>query len=161
KAELRLDTEDGTRKVITPGDPAESQLFRRITAHDEAERMPPSKSGHTLTAAQINIFKRWIEQGAHWQKHWSFLAPVRPPLPVVRLATWPRNGIDHFLLAGLEHEGLAPSPEADRTTLLRRVTLDTTGLPPTPSEVDAFLADRSPDAYEKVVDRLLASPRFG
>jgi Protein of unknown function (DUF1553)/Protein of unknown function (DUF1549)/Planctomycete cytochrome C/Concanavalin A-like lectin/glucanases superfamily len=161
KADLRLDTEEGAAKVLTPGDPAKSELFRRITAHDDKERMPPAKSGRTLTSEQIDTLKRWIAEGAKWQKHWSFLPPVRSPLPTVKNAAWPRNGIDRFILARLDRDGLAPSPEAERTTLLRRVTLDLTGLPPTPQEVDAFLADTSPNAYEKVVDRLLASPRFG
>jgi hypothetical protein len=161
KAGLRLDTEEGAAKVLAAGDPAKSELFRRITAKDEDERMPPPKSGRALTAAQIEALRLWIAEGAKWQKHWSFIPPARPPLPVVKNSTWSRNGIDRFILARLEREGLAPSPEADRTTLLRRATLDLTGLPPTPAEVDAFLADASPDAYEKVVDRLLASPRFG
>ncbi|HEX5271069.1 MAG TPA: DUF1553 domain-containing protein, partial [Gemmataceae bacterium] len=161
KADLRLDTEEGAAKVLTPGDPAKSELFRRVTARDNDERMPPPKSGRALTAAQIDALKRWIVEGARWQKHWSFIPPVRPPLPPVKSPARVRNGIDRFILARLERDGLAPSPEADRTTLLRRVTLDLTGLPPTPAEVDAFLADRSPGAYEKAVDRLLASPRFG
>jgi len=161
KAGLRLDTEEGAAKVLKPGDPGDSELFRRLTAHDEAERMPPAKSGRTITAAQIDTLKKWIEQGAKWQRHWSFLPPARPPLPALKKAAWPRNAIDHFILARLERDGLAPSAEADRTTLIRRVTLDLTGLPPAPQEVDAFLADASPGAYEKVVDRLLASPRFG
>jgi hypothetical protein len=161
KAGLRLDTEEGAAKVLAPGDPAKSELFRRITAHDDGERMPPPKSGRTLTPAQIETLRRWITDGAKWQKHWSFLPPARPTLPAVRNPAWVRNGIDRFVLARLERAGLAPSPEADRTTLLRRVTLDLTGLPPTPAEVDAFLADPSPAAYEKAVDRLLASPRFG
>ncbi len=123
--------------------------------------MPPVKSGRTLTAAQIDTLRRWVAHGSPWQKHWSFLPPVRSPLPAAKNATWPRNAIDRFILARLEREGLAPSPEADRTTLIRRVALDLTGLPPTPAEVDAYLADASPNAYEKVVDRLLASPRYG
>jgi hypothetical protein len=160
KANLRLDTEDGAAKVLTPTNPAKSELIRRISAHDE-KRMPPAKSGRTLTSAQIDTLTRWVEQGAAWQKHWSFLPPVRPSLPAVKNRSWPHNGIDHFILARLERDGLAPSPEADRTTLIRRVTLDLTGLSPTPKEVDAFLADPSPGAYEKVVERLLASPRYG
>ncbi len=107
------------------------------------------------------MLTRWVAEGAEWQKHWSFIAPVRPPLPVVKHTAWPRNGIDHFVLARLEQEGLAPSPEADRVTLLRRVSLDLTGLPPTPAEVDAFLGDASSVAYENAVDRLLRSPRYG
>jgi mono/diheme cytochrome c family protein len=161
KAALRLDTEEGAAKILGRDDPTRSELVRRITATDDAERMPPPKSGRALTPAQIDTLKRWVADGAKWQRHWSFLPPARPLLPGVRSRDWPRNGIDHFILARLEREGLAPSPEADRTTLLRRVTLDLTGLPPTPAEVDAFLADASPDGYEKAVDRLLASPRYG
>src|SRR5581483_11735720 len=100
------------------------------------ERMPPAKSGRQLTERQIQLMRRWIEQGAKWQAHWSLIAPKRPPLPRVQNATWPINPIDFFILQRLEREGLRPSPQADRTTLLRRVTLDLTGLPPTPSEVD-------------------------
>src|SRR4029077_16142485 len=107
------------------------------------------------------LIRRWIEQGARWQKHWAFLPPRREPLPTVKNTAWVRNGLDAWILERLEREGLAPSPEADRATLIRRVTLDLTGLPPTPAEVDAFLSDRSPRAYEKVVDRLLSSPRYG
>jgi mono/diheme cytochrome c family protein len=167
KAGLRFDTEEGAfgdlggRHAIVPGDLAKSELYRRITATDESERMPPVKSGRKLNARQIDLLRRWIEQGAKWQKHWAFLPPVRPPLPAVTNTAWVRNAIDSFILARLESEGLGPSPEAERTTLLRRATLDLTGLPPTPAEVDAFLADNSPDAYEKVVDRLLSSPRYG
>jgi hypothetical protein len=162
KAGLRLDTEEGAAKVLARSDPAKSELIRRITSHDDAERMPPPKSGRSLTPAQIETLSRWIADGAKWQKHWSFLAPVRPPAPQIsNLKFEIRNPIDRFVLARLERAGLSPSPEADRTTLLRRVTLDLAGLPPTPEETDAFLADPSPGAYEKAVDRLLASPRFG
>src|SRR5581483_7186688 len=103
----------------------------------------------------------WIQQGAKWQAHWSFIPPKRPELPAVQQKDWPRNAIDYFVLQRLEREGLKPSPEADRRTLIRRVSLDLTGLPPTPAEVAAFLADRSPNAYENVVDRYLASPHYG
>jgi len=161
KADLRLDTEEGARKVIEPGKLDDSDLWHRISTKREAKQMPPPKSGRKLTASQVDLLRRWIEQGAVWQKHWSFIAPVRPEVPKVKNGTWVRNGIDPFILSRLEREGLAPSPEADRTTLIRRVTLDLTGLPPTPAEVDAYLADQSPEAYEKVVDRLLASPRYG
>ncbi len=125
--------------------------------------MPPKKHGVRLTRDQIDLLRRWIEQGAKWQQHWAFLPPKRPELPAVKNSGWVRNPIDAFVLARLEREGLSPSPEADRVTLLRRVTLDLTGLPPTPEEVDAFLkeADAQPQAaYERVVDRLLASPRY-
>jgi hypothetical protein len=167
KARLHLDTEEGAfarrdgPALLVPGKPAQSELWRRISTTDPKERMPLASSGRTLSPRQIELIRRWIEQGAKWQKHWSFLPPERPPLPAVRETRWPRNPIDYFVLERLEREGLAPSAEADKTTLLRRVTLDLTGLPPTPAEVDAFLADPGPDAYEKVVDRLLQSPRFG
>jgi hypothetical protein len=167
KADLRLDIEAGVladlggKQAVAPGEPAKSELFRRITASDSAERMPPAKFGRRLTEQHIQLLRRWIEQGAKWQPHWSLLPPKDTSPPRVRDAAWPRNGLDSFVLERLAREGVRPSPEADRKTLLRRVTLDLTGLPPTPAEVDAFLNDRSPDAYEKVVDRLLASPRFG
>jgi hypothetical protein len=136
-------------------------MIRRITAADEALRMPPVYSGLKLTPGEIEKLRAWIAQGAKWQSHWSFIPPKRRPLPVVKDATWPRNPIDYFILERLEREGLSPSPEAGRETLLRRVSLDLTGLPPTPAEIDAFLKDTSPNAYERVVDRLLASPRYG
>ena len=167
KAGLRLDREDGAfadlggYRALVPGKPGQSELYKRIIAEDAGERMPPARAGRQLSRREVALLRRWIEQGAKWQKHWAFLPPRRPPLPRVKDARWPRNGIDAFVLARLEREGLAPAPEAERTTLLRRVTLDLTGLPPTPAEVDAFLADRAPDAYEKVVERLLASPRSG
>lgn len=167
KAGMRFDTKAGlyanleNGKLIVPGKPAASLLFQRITHADAELRMPPADSGRKLSANEIALIKRWIEQGATWQKHWAFIAPKRPGTPDVKNRKWVRNAIDAFVLSRLEREGLAPSPEADRATLLRRVTLDLTGLPPTQRELDAFLADRSPNAYEKVVDRLLKSKRFG
>ncbi len=161
KADLRLDSEAGARQAVVPGDPGRSELIRRITSTDDAERMPPPRSGGKLTPRQIELLRRWVVQGAKWQKHWAFLPPVRPPLPAVQDPRWVRNGIDAFILDRLEREGLRPSPEADGVTLLRRAALDLTGLPPTPAEVDAFLADTSAGAYERAVDRLLASPRYG
>jgi hypothetical protein len=168
KAKLRLDTRAGALKelrsgghAIIPGHANKSALVERILAADPGERMPPPKSNKKLTAEQIDLLKRWIDQGAKWSEHWAFVPPTRPALPPVKDKSWPRNAIDHFILARLEQEGLKPSREADRVRLIRRVTLDLTGLPPTPAEVDAFLADRSASAYEKVVDRLLASPHFG
>jgi hypothetical protein len=168
RAGLRLDHRDeavrtlksGTAAVV-PGDSARSALFQRISADDDGQRMPPPKSGKKLTTEQIDLLKRWLDAGAKWEDHWAFVKPVRPELPPVRNAAWPRNPIDFFILARLEEKGLQPSPEADRTTLLRRVTLDLTGLPPTPAEIDAFLADDNPEAYERVVDRLLASQHYG
>jgi mono/diheme cytochrome c family protein len=168
KAKLRLDTKEGAFAklrsggfAIVPGKRADSPLVERITADDPNRIMPPVKSRKKLTPEQIALLTQWIDQGAAWSQHWAFVPPRRPELPRVADAAWPRNPVDSFVLARLEKEGLRPSPEADRTTLLRRVTLDFTGLPPTPAEVDAFLADRSADAYEKVVDRLLDSLRFG
>src|SRR6185369_7910406 len=118
-------------------------------------------SNHRLTAVQVDLIKRWIDDGAPYETHWAYVAPKQPPLPKLKEQSWPRNAIDNFILARLESEGLRPSPEADRATLLRRVSFDLTGLPPTAEEVNAFIADKSPDAYEKQVDRLLASPRYG
>ena len=167
KANLRLDTADGaledrkSYKIIAPGDSANSRLYQRITAEKPAMRMPPPYSNHKLTPEQIDLLKRWIDSGAKYEVHWAYVAPVQPEPPTVKNKRWPRNDIDRFVLAHLEKENLPPSPEADKTTLIRRVTLDLTGLPPTPAEVDHFLADKSPNAYEKVVDRLLASPRYG
>ncbi|MFN0085063.1 MAG: DUF1553 domain-containing protein [Blastocatellia bacterium] len=168
KIRLRLDSEAAAaadlgegRRAIVAGDPARSELVRRITAEDEAMRMPPSYSAHKLTPQEIETLIEWVRQGANWQSHWAYLAPALPALPALRDRAWPRNEIDYFVLERLEREGLSPSPEADRATLLRRVSLDLTGLPPTAAEVDAFLADPYPNAYEKVVDRLLDSPRYG
>jgi mono/diheme cytochrome c family protein len=167
QAELRLDTEAGAnldlggRRAIVPGDVGQSEMFQRLATADDSERMPPVKTGKRLTPAQIETVRRWIMQGARWQKHWAFIPPVAAPLPAVARQQRVRNAIDAFVLARLEKEGLSLSVEADRTTLIRRVSFDLTGLPPTPDEVDAFLSDRSEGAYESVVDRLLASSRFG
>ena len=167
-SKLRLDTEAGAfadlgeRFAIVPGEPARSEMYRRISSSEPAVRMPPAFSGRTLTPQQIDLIRRWIEQGAKWQaQHWSFIPPRTPALPRVHNRSWPRNSIDFFVLERLEREGLSPSGEADKATLIRRVSLDLTGLPPTPAEIDAFLQDPSPNAYEKVVDRLLDSPRYG
>jgi hypothetical protein len=168
KAGLRLDLKEGAlgklksdNVAIVPGDLTQSELIARITARDEDDRMPPLKTGKHLSEAQIDLLRRWIAQGAEWQPHWSFIKPERSALPELKNKRWPRNPIDHFILARLEKENLKPTSEADKPTLLRRVTFDLTGLPPTPDEVNAFLADKSPDAYERVVDRLLKSPRYG
>ena len=167
KAGLRLDTRDGAMATgdsgaaIVPGKPGQSLLLARVTTHDADEIMPPPKAKKpAITPRQIALLTKWIEQGAEWEAHWAYQPIVRPALPTVRDGKWVRNPIDAFVLARLEKEQLSPSPEADRATLIRRLTLDLTGLPPTPTEVDAFLADRSPDAYEKVVDRLLGSDRY-
>jgi hypothetical protein len=167
KAELRLDRkEDAFRDrkghaVIVAGDVEASELLARIESDDETSRMPPRKSGKSLTGTQVEILKRWIMQGADWKQHWSLLPPERPAIPKVRNPAWLINSIDDFILARLDAEGLKPSPEAAKTTLIRRVTFDLTGLPPTPAEVDAFLADTTSDAYEKEVERLIQSPRYG
>jgi len=161
-ANLRLDEKDGgAYQRITPGDPAHSKLVERISAEKPGRRMPPPGSGLSLTKNQIDLIVKWIEQGAEWKTHWAYVPPKRPDAPAVSNPGWVRNPIDAFVLARLDQEGLKPAPEADRITLLRRVTFDLTGLPPTPSDIDAFLSDKSADAYEKVVDRLLASPRYG
>jgi hypothetical protein len=159
KVPLRLDSEAATRPVVAGG--AQAKLIQRITSDNKAFRMPPVYSGLSLTDAEIETLRLWVEQGGKWEKHWSFIAPERPPLPSVKNTAWPRNPIDHFILDRLEREGLAPSPEASREILIRRVSLDLTGLPATPVEVDAFVHDQSPNAYERVVDRLLQSPRYG
>ena len=168
KAGLRLDRqEDAFSKsesgdfAIVPGDLSKSKLLKLIVSSDDDERMPPPKTGKRLTKEQVELLRRWIEQGAKWKPHWAYLPPERPVLPPVKNKPWPRNEIDHFILARLEKEKLKPSPETDKPTLIRRVTVDLTGLPPTVSEVDAFLSDKNPQAYEKLVDRLLASPQFG
>ncbi len=164
KSKLRFDTKEGAFAkpgVIVAGKSAESRLIKRITSKDPNAVMPPPDSGHKLTEKQLELLKRWIDEGAQWNEHWAYLMPKRAQLPQVTNQAWVRNPIDAFVLARLEKEGLKPSPEADRATLLRRVSLDLTGLPPTPADVDAFVADKTSDAYEKVVNRLLASPRYG
>ena len=188
KAELRLDLRDAALKggesgkaAIQPGKPAESEVIKHILSTDPDEHMPPKKSGKTLKPQEIELLKQWIAEGAEYQGHWAFLKPERPSVPEIRnpksepsearqtaagspqgsAAYQIRNPIDAFVYARLEKEKLAPTPEASRETLIRRASLDLTGIPPTPEEVDAFLNDRAPNAYEKVVDRLLASPRYG
>ncbi len=160
-AKLRLDTETGARAVIVPGDASKSVLYQRITQPNKALRMPPAHTGNTLSERDVANIKAWIDEGAKWQGHWSFIAPVRPELPKVSNSSWAKNDIDRFILARLDKEGLKPSPEASRATLIRRVSFDLTGIGPTPQEVDAFVNDTSQDAYEKVVARLLESPRYG
>jgi mono/diheme cytochrome c family protein len=161
KAGLRLDSREGALAVVVPGKSAESELFLRVSAAPGHKPMPPAKTNRRLTAAQVEVLRRWLDAGAPWGRHWAYETPTRPPLPAVKNTKWVRNAIDYFILERLEQEGLAPAPEAPKETLLRRVSLDLTGLPPTPAEIDAFLADTSPDAYEKAVDRLLQSPRYG
>lgn len=161
KGKLRLDTRAGVASVVDLDQPEQSKLLQRILHHDPDERMPPAEAPRQLAPAQIDLLKKWVEAGAPWADHWAFAAPNKPKPPAVRQTDWPRNEIDAFVLARLERDDIAPSPDADRSTFLRRLTLDLTGLPPRPDEVDAFLADESPYATERVVDRLLASPRYG
>jgi len=168
KGGLRLDTKETAMKggdsgpAIVPGKAEESEVFKRLITHDAEDIMPPKKFGKTLNTAQIETVRRWIAEGAEYQGHWAFIKPERPPVPGVKNPIGKiQNPIDAFVLARLEKEGLKPQPEAPKETLIRRVSLDLTGIPPTPAEVDAFLADKSPDAYGKVVDRLLSSPRYG
>jgi len=168
KAELRLDTHEGTLGkgesgdiAVVPGKSAESAVIARILSKDRDEVMPPPKSKHQLTTAQKDLLQRWIDEGAAWGSHWAFEPPQRHATPTVKDAARVRSPIDNFILARLEREGLEPSPEADRRTLLRRLSLDLLGLPPTPGQVQAFLADTRPDSYERLVDSLLASPHFG
>ena len=167
KADLRLDQSDDayakhrSGMPIVRGDVAASQVAKRIVSTDADERMPPPDSGKKLSPQQIELLRDWIAQGGKYEKHWAFIAPRRPALPAVNNASWCVNPIDRFVLARLESEGLTPSPAADRVTLCRRVYLDLIGLPPTPAQVDAFVGDRAPDAYEKLVDRLLANPHYG
>jgi mono/diheme cytochrome c family protein len=167
KADLRLDTKAGAfadrggYSAFVPGQPTQSEALRRIMGTDGVSRMPPPKSGKKLTDHQVALLRRWVEQGATWSEHWSFIPPQRPEPARVKNPSWVRNPIDAFVLARLEREGLEPSPEADPVTLLRRLSLDLVGLPPTPEEVDAFLADGSAHAYAKQVERLLKSPHYG
>ncbi len=167
EAELRLDLPEAAYQVrdsgaaIAPGKPEQSELYLRITTDDEDLRMPPPDSQREITSEQAELVRRWIAAGAKYTKHWSFIAPQRPKLPRVEATAWPVNPIDHFVLRRLEDAGWKPSPPADRFTLARRAYLDLTGLPPTPAEADAFVADEQPAAYERLVDRLLASPQYG
>ena len=167
-AGLRLDLHAGAtaklksgRVAVVPGKRSESALWRRITDGDASRRMPPATSGHELTEDQREVLGRWIDAGASYAPHWAFVKPVRPTPPAVADGMWVRNPIDRFVIARHERLGLQPTDEADRGTLLRRLSLDLTGLPPTPEERAAFLKDTSPDAYARVVRRLLASPRYG
>ena len=161
KADLRLDLGAPGQAIINAGKPDKSELFKRITHTDLEERMPPVDSGRVLALGDIKILRTWIEQGGKWEKHWAFIPPSRPAILPATNSAWPSGAIDRFVLAKMKRAGLQPSPRADKETLLRRVSFDLTGLPPIPREIDAFLADASPRAFEKVVDRLLASPRYG
>ncbi|MGE3314042.1 MAG: PSD1 and planctomycete cytochrome C domain-containing protein [Planctomycetaceae bacterium] len=169
EAELRLDTREGLLGVdghpgtVVPGKLDASELWRRVTSESPEERMPPAKFGKELSEQERALLRRWIEQGGKWEGHWAFQPITRPQPPPVEAtkSAFRRNDVDNFILETLDQHQLSPSPEADRGVLLRRVTLDLTGLPPTTQELDAFLADKSTDAYEKVVDRLLATPQYG
>ena len=165
---LRLDSLEGAKAdlgsgnfAIVPGQPEKSELLKRITSTVADELMPPAKTGKKLSAKDIETLREWIKQGAPYAQHWAYSPPVSPPLPSIKNQSWPKNAIDHFLLARLEREGLQPQPEADRYTLIRRLSLDLTGLPPTIAEVDAFVKDADPQAYEKLVDRLLQKEAYG
>ena len=163
KGDLRLDKRDAAvdKKAVVPGDLTTSELIRRIESSNADEVMPPPSTRKNLTSEQKTLLKRWIEQGAEYQPHWSFLAPVRPSIPEVHNRAWVRNPIDAFVVSKLEAVGLSPAPEADRRTLARRLSLDLTGLPPAAELVDRFVADTAPNAYEKLVDHLLESKRWG
>ena len=164
---LRLDTyagataDLGDRAAIVPGDADKSELVLRISTQDPNELMPPPSSGRKLTPREVRLLTDWVRQGAKYVQHWSYVKPIRPAVPVVKDTAWPRNAIDNFLLARLERDGLKPSPEADRYALIRRLSLDITGLPPSIAEVDAFVNDTDPQAYEKLVDALLRKPSYG
>jgi len=163
QADLRLDQRDAAIQsgAIMPNDSAASALMQRVMSENPDELMPPPKSNRRLTAEQTTLLDRWISEGARYQNHWAFETPVRPPEPAVKHIDWVRNSIDRFVLQKLEAEGLQVSSEADRATLIRRLSIDLVGLPPKPEEVDAFVKDTNPNAYESLVDRLLASPHYG
>ena len=164
---LRLDTfagataDLGGHAAIVPGRPDESEIIARITSDDPDLVMPPPDAGDRLPAKQVELLKRWIAAGATYEPHWAYVPPTRPAVPVVKNTAWPKNDIDRFILARVEAEGLSPQPEADRATLARRLALDLTGLPLSPDEIDGFVADRSPEAVEKLVDRLLSHDGYG
>ena len=163
---LRLDTKAGAfdrqeNPVIIPHKPSESLLIQRINAGDTSQRMPPASYNRKLSREDRELLAQWIEEGAAWEDHWLYNPPSRPLLPKVKDKSWLKNEVDSFVLNRLENETIAPSPRADRSTLIRRLSFDLTGLPPDYTEVKAFIEDKSPDAYEKVVDQLLASPHYG
>lgn len=170
EADLRLDTEEGayaalkddpSGHVIVPGDPLKSDLFLRISATDTSILMPPPSSNLALTPMEVKLIEKWISQGAKYKKHWAFLAPVKSPLPDVKDKEWPKNEIDRFTLAAMEKKGFSPNEEADKERLLKRLSLDITGLPPSLDLQDRFMKDNSPEAYEKIVDELLKSRHYG
>jgi len=168
KASLRLDVRAGAVKpgrsglpALVPGKPDQSELFLRVTSKEDSERMPPLKGGKTLSEKEVSLLRRWIEQGAPYPQHWAFVKPTRPAVPLVHDKGWPINAIDHFILDRLDRERLRPTPPLDRQALIRRLSIDLMGLPPTIEETERFVQDKSSDAYEKLVDRLLASPSYG
>ena len=161
KGDLRLDVEADAMAALSPGNSGDSEVWHRVSTADRDELMPPPKSKRRLDAKQKDLLKRWIESGAKYADHWTYVAPQRPAIPENAQGDWAKNAIDHFVLARLKKLGLQPSAAADRATLIRRLSIDLLGLPPTPEEVAAFASDQDPRAYEKLVDRLLASPRFG
>ncbi len=165
---LRLDQREVAVKplksgetAIVPGDPESSNLVARISEADDTLRMPPRKAGNRLSPPEVDVLTRWVQQGAKYVEHWALIPPKAETEPKVTNANWPRSGLDRSILARLEQEGLHPSSEADPYTLLRRVSLDLRGLPPTPREIEQFLGDKTPGAYERAVDRLLDDPAFG
>lgn len=168
EADLRLDTPEGVFADLgagffpaVPGEPDKSEIIWRVETDDNEDLMPPIKSDMALSSLEKQQLRQWVKEGAGWDRHWSFEPVERPKAPTVSQTNWVRNGIDPFVLSRLDEADLSPSSESDPTTLIRRLTLDLTGLPPTPTEVAAFLSDDSPDAYERLVDRLLESPRYG
>ncbi len=168
KAKLRFDVSDAAvaelpsgNRAIVPGKPEESEALARLKLDAVDGVMPPPKLGKKPTSREVEILRQWIEQGARYATHWAYVPPVRQPAPMVSDPSWPSGAIDRFILARLDREGLRPSPPTDRHALLRRVSLDLTGLPPSPEEVARFVNDPSPDAYERAVDALLASPSYG
>src|SRR6516162_7448244 len=168
KADLRLDVKEDVYKdrdgyaLIVPGKLDDSELYARLVDADEKQRMPPPNALRQLTKPEIELFKRWIEQGGEWQGHWAYIRPGHTAVPQVASDSgFIRNEIDKFVLKKLREKGLAPAPDADRTTLIRRLSFDLTGLPPTPREVNEFISDKRENAYEVLVDRLLSSPKFG
>ena len=161
KADLHLYSREGAMEVITQGNPSESELFKRLVTTDPDDLMPPPDSNLSLTAGEKDLIRRWIAEGAEWKEHWAFAPVKQPTLPKPAKGNWAKNEIDHFTLTKMTEAKVAPSPEANREKLIRRLSFDLTGLPPSLSEIDRFVNDDSPNAYEKIVDRLLGHPRFG
>ena len=168
EAGLRLDLEasataklaSGARAIV-PGDLNQSEIWQRINSEDEFSRMPPKEHSNPLSSAEKQLIKQWIQQGAKYQIHWAFIQPDRPLLPTVSTQGWAQNPVDYFVLSNLESKGLLPAHPAEKEALIRRLAFDLTGLPPTLEDIDSFLADDSPDNYEQVVEKYLASPAYG